>query len=157
MRAADGGRRSFRQPDVADLALRHQFGHRTHHLFDRHCGVDAVLVVEVDVIDSQPAQRSFHRDSNIRRRAVGLERRTGGMRNQSELRRQHHLIATARDGLTHQFLIGVRAVDFGGVDQADAQIERAMDGLDGPSGIRTAFRGQRLIARRHRHGAEADP
>jgi len=41
---------------VANLAGRHELGHRTDGLLDRHIRVDAVLVVEVDLVDGKPAQ-----------------------------------------------------------------------------------------------------
>ena len=52
-----------------------------------------------------------------------------------------------------EFLVGVRAVDLGGVDQGDAEVERAVDGADG-FGVVGAGAG---VRERHAHGAEADP
>ena len=45
----------LRQPDVADLALGHQFGDGADGVLDRGVGVDAVLVVQVDVVGAEPA------------------------------------------------------------------------------------------------------
>jgi hypothetical protein len=42
---------------VADLALGDELGHRADGLLDRHLGVDAVLVVEVDRLDAEALQR----------------------------------------------------------------------------------------------------
>ena len=59
VRAADRLGAGLGEADVADLALLHQFGHRADGLLDRRVGVDAVLVVEVDVVDAQALQRAL--------------------------------------------------------------------------------------------------
>ena len=53
--AADRVDRRLRQPEVAHLALGDELGHRPDRLLDRHVRVGAVLVVEVDVVDAEPA------------------------------------------------------------------------------------------------------
>ena len=73
--------RGLGQPEVADLALRDELGHRADGLLDRRVGVDAVLVVEVDVVDAEaaaatrrrprartPASPRMPRDGAVRRR-----------------------------------------------------------------------------------------
>ena len=47
-----------------------------------------------------------------------------------------------------------RAVDLGGVDVGDAQVERAVDGADGLGVVQAAAGG---VGAGHGHGAEADP
>ena len=54
-----------------------------------------------------------------------------GVGDQPELRGQHHLVAAALQRPADQFLVDVRAVDLGGVDERDAQFERPVDGPDG--------------------------
>ena len=44
----------FAEPQRPYLAGFHQLGHGAHRLLDRHRGIDAVLVVEIDHIDTQP-------------------------------------------------------------------------------------------------------
>ena len=53
------------------------------------------------------------------------------MGEQSEFRRQHHLIPAALQRPGEEFLVDVRAVYLGGVDQRHAQVDRAVDGADG--------------------------
>ena len=50
---ADGRRRRLRQPQVADLPLPDQLRHGPHGLLDGDVRIDAVLVVEVDVVHAQ--------------------------------------------------------------------------------------------------------
>ena len=55
-RAAQRLDAGLRQAEVADLAGLHEVGHRADRVLDRRARVDAVLVVEVDVIDAEPLQ-----------------------------------------------------------------------------------------------------
>ena len=70
VRAADRLRRRLAQADVADLALLDQRRHRSHGFFDGHLGVDAMLVVEVDVVGPEPLERPFDRPAHVRSGAV---------------------------------------------------------------------------------------
>jgi hypothetical protein len=56
VRAADGVRARFGQADVPDLALGHELGQRSDGVLDRRARVDAVLVVQVDVVGAHPGQ-----------------------------------------------------------------------------------------------------
>jgi len=49
---------------------------------------------------------------------------------EAELRGHHDLVAAVLDRLADQFLAVERAVDLGGVDVGDAQVQRAVDGAD---------------------------
>jgi hypothetical protein len=57
MRQADRLGADLREAKVGDLALLDQLPHRAGDVFDRHAGVDAVLVEQVDALGSEPAQR----------------------------------------------------------------------------------------------------
>jgi hypothetical protein len=48
--------RRLAESDVTDLAFLDQLGHCADGLLDRHVRVDAVLVVEVDVVGSEPPE-----------------------------------------------------------------------------------------------------
>ena len=59
-----------RAADVADLAGAHQVVERAQHLLDRRQGVEAVQLIEVDVVGAQPPQARLDRpDQVIARRA----------------------------------------------------------------------------------------
>src|SRR6186997_2365161 len=60
--------------------------------------------------------------------------------------------ATAREGAADEFLVGVRAVDLGGVDVGDAQLKGTLDGADR---LRVAAARIEVIAG-HRHRAQSD-
>ncbi len=68
VRAADRLGARLGEAEVAHLAGRHELGHRAHRLLDRRVGVDAVLVVEVDVIDAEAPERALARAAHVGRR-----------------------------------------------------------------------------------------
>jgi hypothetical protein len=74
------------------------------------------------------------------------------VRDQAELRRHHDIVATPLEGPADEFLVGVGAVDLGGVDVRDAQVERPLDGADrlGVAAVRVE------VIAGHRHRAESD-
>ncbi len=131
VRAANGGCGRFRQPEEAHLALLDQARHCAHGVFDGHIGVDAVLVVQVDMLHAQPTQAGFACGLHICRAAVDTaHRRVVGVELDAEFGGQKHFMPARGNRLADQHFIGVRAVHVGGVEQADATIERAMDHRD---------------------------
>ena len=141
------------QSDVADLALGHQLGHSADGVLDRSVRVDPVLVVQVDVVGAEPLQGALDRGADVGRAAVDDAGAAAGVGHQAELRRHHDLVAAALDGPADQFLVEERAVDLGGVDVGDAQIQRPVDGAD-RLGV-AALPG--VVVAGHRHGAQTDP
>ena len=154
VRAADRLRGRLAQPDVADLALGDELGQRADGLLDRRARVDAVLVVEVDVVGAQALAAS----ASIERRTFSGEpsmtRRSGwsvGRRPADpELRRDRHLVAAPGERPAEQLLVRVRAVDLGGVEERAAELERAVDRRDRLRLVGGAVEGA------HAHAAEAD-
>jgi hypothetical protein len=59
---------------VPDLALPDQLAQRADRVLDRRGGVDAVLVVEVDVVGAKAPQRPLDGDAEVLRGAVDLLR-----------------------------------------------------------------------------------
>ena len=114
--------------------------------------VDAVLVVQVDVVGAEPLQRAFDGGADVRRAAVEVPAPPPAWEIEPELRGEHDLVAAALDGPADELLVGVRAVDLGGVDEGDAEVEGAVDGAD-RLGVVAAGAG---VGGGHAHRAEAD-
>ena len=136
---------------MADLARRDELGHRADGLLDRRLRVDAVLVVEVDVVDAEAPQRVLAARLHVVGAAVDAAHgRVVGVADDAELRRQHDLVAAVGDRPADELLVGVRPVDVGGVQQRHAELEGAVD------------RGDRLVVvagaveLAHAHAAEAE-
>ena len=67
VRPADGVGDASDRPRWRDLAGLDELGHRADGLLDRHGLVDAVLVVEVDVVDAEPLQRGVAGGADVLR------------------------------------------------------------------------------------------
>ena len=114
-------------PDVEHLALLHEHVHRLPDLVPRRVAVDVVHLVEVDVVGLQPAQAVVARLADVR------APRAGPSFGQSlarvvDLGREHRPLAptvalrepAADDRLGEPAPV---AVDVGGVEEVDAELE----------------------------------
>ncbi|MNR50242.1 hypothetical protein D3C85_1697330 [compost metagenome] len=54
---------------MQDLALGHQVLHRPGDVLDRHLGIDAVLIQQVDAVGAQTLQHRLHRQLDMVRAA----------------------------------------------------------------------------------------
>jgi hypothetical protein len=122
--APDRGGRRLREAEVADLALLHQLRHRPHRLLDRNVRINAVLVVEIDVVHAEAAQRALARAVHVLGAAVDpAAARVFGIADDPELGGQDHLVAPLCDGAPDQLLVGVRPVHVRCVQQGDPEVE----------------------------------
>ena len=93
-------------------------------------GIDAVLVVEVDVVDAEPRERRLAGLADVLGAAVDALPAAVVAAHVAELGRQHDLVASLGDGASDQQLVLERTVDVGRVEEEDAQVEGAVDGGD---------------------------
>ena len=68
-----------------------------------------------------------------------------------ELGGDHHLLAEGRQRFAHEFFVGERAVDFGGVEERDAEFDGRPD-----QGDHLLLVFGRTVAEAHSHAAEPD-
>ena len=154
MRPAHRVRARLRQAEMADLALGDQRLHRARHLLDRRLRIDAVLVEEIDRLDLQALQRTFHRRPNAGRAEVQADLLAGlRIDAETELGRDHDFVAKRRQRLADHLLVGVGPVDLGGVEERDAALMGRADQRD-PGRLVDAV--LLAIAEVETHAAEAD-
>jgi hypothetical protein len=79
--------------------------------------VDAVLVVQVDVVGAQPGQGALDGGADVGWCAVAA-----GMGEDAELRGHHDLVTATLQCLADEFLAVEGAVDLGGVEVGDTQL-----------------------------------
>ena len=151
MGPADRLRRGLGQAEEADLALGHQLGHRPDRLLDRSVRIDAVQVVEIDVIHPQSGQAALDGSTHIGGRSVDLQRGAVGVVADAELGRDESLVPPVGQRLADLDLVGVRAVHLGRIEEGDPQLQRAMDHRRSMALVR-----RRAVERRHPHAAQAD-
>jgi len=124
-------------------------GHRSDGLLDRHAGVYAVLVPEIDVVDSESLEAALERAARVCGRAVDADAAHVLVELETPLRRKLNLVAAVADRRADDFLVAQRAVDLGGVDEGDAEVDRAVDRRG------TGFLGRRTVGGGDAHAAEA--
>ena len=149
MGAADGLRRGLGQAEVAHLPLLDQPGHRADRLLDRHGGIDAVLVVEVDHLDAEALEGGLAGLLHVVGPAVHAVRPARVLR-LAELGGEEDLVADALQRLADHRLVVAPAIHVGAVEMRDAEIDGVADQLDGLRVVRVA------IDAGERHAAEAD-
>ena len=153
VRLADPLRRRLAEPDVEDLALLDQLGHRPDRLLDRHVRVHAVLVVEIDPVGPEALERALDRAAHVLGRAVAHPRpsaRLVALRADAELGRDHPVVSMSGDRLADQLLVLERPVHLGRVEEVDPQIERLADRRDCLVLVGGAVEG------RHAHASESE-
>ena len=91
-------------------------------------GIDAVLVEQIDAVGPEPLQRGLGDLPDVLRPAVQAElRRTPVAECVAELGRDHDLVAERRQRLAHDFLVLVRTIGLGGVEEGDAALDGRPD------------------------------
>src|SRR5439155_15746363 len=95
MGAADGIGAGLAQAEVAHLALLHEPRHGADRVLDRHSGVDAVDVIEVDRLDAEPLEARLAGDRHVIRLAVDAAALAARPADVAELRGDEILVAPA--------------------------------------------------------------
>ena len=109
-----------------------------------------MLIEQVDVVEAEARQRRVDDLADVLGAAIDAFKLAGPADAEAELGRHHDPIASPLQGLPKQPLVGEGAVDFGGIEIGDTEVERAVDRPDRLGIIR------RPVGLAHAHAAEAD-
>src|SRR5688572_14862984 len=126
----NGFGRSFRKAEMAHLALAYEFSHGAYRFFDGRVGIDAVLVIEVDDIDTQPLQAIVATLAHIVRLSADPQILAVGAPHIAEFGSDYNPVALAPDGLADEFLIGAHPIHIGRIQKIDAKFNCPVDGSD---------------------------
>ena len=151
VRAPDGVGGRLGHPEVPHLAGLDQPLDGAGDVLDGDVRVDAVLVVEVDDVDVEPAQRALDRPVDVLRPARHAVRDAVVVVREAELRGDDHLVAVRREGLADDLLVDERPVDLRRVEERHPAGHGVADQRDRLGGVR-----QRSVALAHPHAAEAE-
>ena len=143
--------RGFTDAQVADLPGGHGLGHGADGLLDRHRRVDAVEVVQVDAIGSEPAQGPVDRTADAFGSAVEPDRQPEpGQGANTGLSRDDDVIAVPPQSRAQDGLAGAATVHLGRVEQSDPGFKGMGDGPTGRGGVGPP------VGRRHAQAAQTD-
>src|SRR3984893_15879800 len=116
---------------MPNLTLLDQILHGTRHMFDRHVGINPVLIQQVDDVDLQPLQRRLSDLADVLGPAVHADLPSRlGVEPPAELCRYHHLVAKRRERLADQLFVRERAVDLCGIEESYPAFDRPADDSD---------------------------
>ncbi len=115
---------------VFALASLDQVLHRAGDVLDRHGGIDPVLVEEVDGLDLETLERALNSLLDMHWTTVEAVPTAVRVDPESELGGDHHPVPEGCEGLTDELLVGEGAVDLGGVEERDAELDGGADDLD---------------------------
>ena len=108
-----------------------------------------MLVQQIDAVRAQTPERRFDHFPDVFGAAVRARERALAD-DEAELGRDPHLVAPACERAAQQFLVRVRPVDFGRVEEGAAQVDGAVDRRDRFRVVRCAIR------MAHAHAAQSD-
>src|SRR5216117_1093633 len=148
--AADRAHAGFGHAEVLHLALRNQFLDRARHVLDRDVRVDTVLIIQIDDVGPESFQRTLDALLDALWAAV-LDLLPAGITSDPELRGDHHLSAHRRQRFANELFVGVRAVDFGGIEECDTAFNGRADERD-----HRLLVGRDTVALAHPHAAEPE-
>ncbi len=127
--SADGCGGGFGEAEVFDLACFYEVGHRAYGVFDGGLRVDAVLVVEVDVVDAEALEGCVAGGFDVLWLAAdGPVGWVFFFADVGEFCCEEDLVAAWADGFADQLFVVADAVGVGGVEEVDSEIERAEEG-----------------------------
>ena len=75
----------------------------------------------------EPLQRRVGHLLDVLGAAVETRCFAVGVKVEAELGGDHHLVAYRREGFAHKFFVRERAVDFGGVEEGDSEVDGGPD------------------------------
>src|SRR5260221_11679828 len=119
MCATDRPHPCFRKSEVLHLALLNQLFHRSRNVFDRHVGIYAVLIEQVDDIGLEALERCLGDLLDVFWTTVQATptRSTIGIRLPPELGGDHHLVTNGSQRLAHEFFVWERAIDLSRIEE----------------------------------------
>ena len=110
---------------MAHVALPHELVERAHGLLDRRGRIEAVDLVEVDVVELQPLQAGLDPVHDVAARGAARVRARAGL--VEDLGRDDHVLARHLEilqRLAGDLLRHAPGVHIGGVDEVDAGVNR---------------------------------
>src|SRR6185312_13734221 len=136
--------------EMLDLAFGDQVADGAGDIFDRHVGIDAMLVEQIDDLNTQSLQRSLGGLADGAWMAAQASVRLGRWIDcKAKLGRNSDLAAHVAQSLADKLLVDKGTIDFGGIEEGDAQIDCRSDQRD------ALFTGERVaVSGIQAHAAE---
>src|SRR5215470_687180 len=125
MCASNRLRSCFRKPEVFHLTLPNQVLHRSRHVFDRDVWINTVLIEQINDFDLESLERGLGDLLDVLWPTIQPHptRLSVGLKFESELGGDHHLLTEGGEGFAHEFFVRERAVNFSCIEECDAAFD----------------------------------
>ena len=123
MGTTQGKARDFGQANVPHDPLEHQFAHCADGLLYRCFWIEAMQVIQIDVIRTQAFQARLARGPHVLGPTVDALLAGHARALQTKFRGEHDLLAPANQELADQFLVGVRPIRISRVQEIPTQFQ----------------------------------
>ena len=136
---------------MPDFSFANEIGESAGGFLDGSFGIDAMLVVQINGVDTETLEAGVARGANISAGTVDAAKRgVGFVADDAEFCGEEDFVTDTANGFADEDFVVTVTVDVGGVEEIHTKIERAVDGSDG-FGVVT-----RSIEFGHAHAAEAE-
>ena len=109
---------------MLDLTFLDQVLDRARYVFDRHAGVNPVLIEQIDDIGVETLERGVGDLLDMLRPAVQASAALAVWFDiEAELGGNHHSFTERSECFAHEFFVDKRAVDLGGIEECDAEFD----------------------------------
>ena len=125
MSLADRARTRLGETEVQDFTFLDEVLDCTGDILDRHVRIDPMLIVEINMIGPEPLEGCLDDPLDTLRSAVEADR---AVNRKTELGGDQNLVADRGEGLAHELLVCVGAVDFGCIEECDTPVVRRAKG-----------------------------
>src|SRR5205085_3098087 len=149
LRAPDRVGSCLGKPEVADLALGDELRHGADRVLDGRVRINAMLIVEIDVVDAEAPQGALARAPHVVRTPIHTEVCAIGRAHVAELRRDDDVVAAPLDRATNELLVREWAVHVGRIEKGDSELDGARDRPQGFPVVTAR------VEVRHAHATEA--
>ena len=135
---------------MQDFAFVEEFLHRARDFLNRHFRIDAVNIVEINMIGAESLQRTFHCFAQSLRTRIKSD--AFAIANiPAALRRELDAIAHGFESFADEFFIAIDRIHFRRVKEVDAELNRFAQEFNA-----FFFRRERRITLRQAHATESD-
>ena len=140
----------LRQTEVLHLALLDQLFDGPSDIFNRHIGIDTMLIEKIDCFDIEAFERCVRDLPDVFRPAVETIASAVRIDPKSKLGCNDYVIPERRKRFSHQFFVCERAIRFGSVKEGDPTLDGGTNDFDALLSLR-----RRPIVGAQPHASEA--
>ncbi len=124
---------------------------RSRNVFDRHVGINTMLIKQIDTIRPESFERSFRNLFDVFGPAINTNLLALWPNLETKLRRDHYLVTKRSKRFAHQLFIHEWSINFRGIEKSDPTLHGSSDQRN-----HLLLIGSRPISEAHPHATEPE-